>query len=444
MLTVRDFGAFGDGQTDDTDAIRRAINAAAFTQPIYFPAGIYPVSSGIDISGQRLVGEPGQSSLGALPADNVAPTQYGSVIRASSAVSPFSGGVLFSTSPPPDEQGNKKAGKRVHLTSIQVDANHRADYALHLRGAIHSLLWQVLARNALLDNFLLDGCQLANFWLLTSLCAGRHGIHMIDCNGATLQNFHSNHSGAAAGPKSPCSAEQPNHDGCGLLITNEGDSGGVYVEHGDIEGGAGTAIYVKNAVKLTAQGREYRSDMPSIVEKVWIENGSRRDTIVLDGARGCILQNCRITGGEKGNPAVRAIRLKNGAFSNILRDNFIAVEGAPLELTGMATGDQIMLEPGCVNNHLENNLSLRNLADFWASGVPVITGDRNHVVGQRQVISHRNSPPSTGTWELGDIVFNTHPNQTKVAGWICVAESIANPDGTLASPAVWKAFGRFQ
>jgi hypothetical protein len=267
MLSVRDFGAFGDAHTDDTDAIRRAINAAAFTQPIYFPAGIYLVSSGIDISGQNLVGEPAQSALG-WPVSEEASTLYGTVIQVSSEANPLSGGVLFSTSPPSDASGKKKAGKRVHLTSIQVDANHRADFGLHLRGAINSVLWQVLARNARQDNFLFDGCQLANFWLLTSLCAGRHGIHLIDCNGATLQNFYSNHSGAAG---LPCTAEESNPDSCGLLITNEVHSGGVYVEHGDIEGGAGPAIYVKDAVG---------NGIPTVVEKIWIENKSL-DTAVL-------------------------------------------------------------------------------------------------------------------------------------------------------------------
>jgi hypothetical protein len=428
MLSVRDFGAFGDAHSDDTDAIRRAINAAAFTQPIYFPAGIYLVSSGIDISGQNLVGEPAQSALG-WPVPDEASTLYGTVIRVSSESNPLSGGVLFSTSPPPDASGKKKAGKRVHLTSLQVDANHRADFGLQLRGASNSVLWQVVARNALLDNFLLDGCQLANFWLLTSLCAGRHGIHLIDCNGATLQNFYSNHSGAAAGPTSPCSSALPNPEACGLLITNELHSGGVYVEHGDIEGGAGSAIYVKDA----------KGDgIPTVIEKVWIENQALADTVVLDGTRNVIVQNCRIQDGVKDAAlSRRAIRLKNAAFSNIIRDNLISVEGESLSGTAMSHGDQIELEAGCFNNHLENNLSLRKVPSNWPSAVPVITRDRNHILGQRQVVSHRDSAPTSGTWEVGDIVFNARPDQLKVAGWICIRET------SRAASAIWKAFGRF-
>jgi hypothetical protein len=428
MLSVRDFGAFGDAHTDDTDAIRRAINAAAFTQPIYFPAGIYLVSSGIDISGQNLVGEPAQSALG-WPVPDEASTLYGTVIRVSSESNPLSGGVLFSTRSPPDATSQKKAGKRVHLTSLQVDANHLADFGLQLCGAGNSVLRQVVARNARLDNFSLDDCELANFWLLTSLCAGRHGIHMIDCNGASLQNFYSNHSGAAAGPTSPCSAALPNPEACGLLITNELHSGGVYVEHGDIEGGVGPAIYIKDAVG---------DGIPTIIEKIWIENDAPTDTVVLDGTRNVIVQNCRI---QDRLPAQslerRAIRLKNGAFSNIIRDNLIGVQGVSLPGTAMIYGDQIELEAGCFNNHLENNLSLRKVPSNWPSAVPVITHDRNHIVGQRQVISHRDGVPTVGAWELGDIVFNARPDQLKVAGWICVRET------TTTAPAIWKSFGRF-
>lgn len=44
-LSVRDFGATGDGKTDDTRAIQTAINAAEAGATIYFPPGIYLVSN---------------------------------------------------------------------------------------------------------------------------------------------------------------------------------------------------------------------------------------------------------------------------------------------------------------------------------------------------------------------------------------------------------------
>src|SRR6476620_3503395 len=58
VLDVRDFGATGDGVTDDTAAIQDALNSASFRMPVYFPTGIYSVSSGIDITRNKLIGDP--------------------------------------------------------------------------------------------------------------------------------------------------------------------------------------------------------------------------------------------------------------------------------------------------------------------------------------------------------------------------------------------------
>lgn len=44
-ISVKDFGATGDGSTDDTADIQEAINAAAAGQAIFFPPGVYKVSS---------------------------------------------------------------------------------------------------------------------------------------------------------------------------------------------------------------------------------------------------------------------------------------------------------------------------------------------------------------------------------------------------------------
>lgn len=72
-VNVRDFGAVGDGATDDTDALQRAINAAGpadgapwwEARPVYLPAGVYRVTrtlekrdaSGAYTAGMVLIGE---------------------------------------------------------------------------------------------------------------------------------------------------------------------------------------------------------------------------------------------------------------------------------------------------------------------------------------------------------------------------------------------------
>ncbi|PWT95925.1 MAG: hypothetical protein C5B53_10600 [Candidatus Melainabacteria bacterium] len=64
MVNVRDFGATGNGVTDDTAAIQNAINAAhASGEGVFFPAGTYLHTNVITANGVSLVGAGGGSTL---------------------------------------------------------------------------------------------------------------------------------------------------------------------------------------------------------------------------------------------------------------------------------------------------------------------------------------------------------------------------------------------
>lgn len=63
MTNVKDFGAKGDGATDDTAAIQAAIDSlAGVGGMVYFPAGDYVVSSQITVSTATNTGEPSESA----------------------------------------------------------------------------------------------------------------------------------------------------------------------------------------------------------------------------------------------------------------------------------------------------------------------------------------------------------------------------------------------
>lgn len=67
MLNVEDFGAVGDGATDDTAAFEKALaEAKKQNKPVFVDGGTYKITKTLQLSGQTLIGHEG----GAWPADN--------------------------------------------------------------------------------------------------------------------------------------------------------------------------------------------------------------------------------------------------------------------------------------------------------------------------------------------------------------------------------------
>ncbi len=63
-VSVKDCGAKGDGITDDTQAIRKALAGA---NTIYFPAGVYVLSDGLDLPPSAIIRGDGSPTLGTFP-----------------------------------------------------------------------------------------------------------------------------------------------------------------------------------------------------------------------------------------------------------------------------------------------------------------------------------------------------------------------------------------
>ena len=65
-ISVKDFGAVGDGVTDDTAAIQAAIDACeTLKKPLFFPAGTYYMTSGITVQQKEvhIIGEGSESTI---------------------------------------------------------------------------------------------------------------------------------------------------------------------------------------------------------------------------------------------------------------------------------------------------------------------------------------------------------------------------------------------
>ncbi len=52
-INVLDYGAVGDGETDDTAAIQRALDAAAKGDRLVFPPGVFPIKGNLDAGKAR-------------------------------------------------------------------------------------------------------------------------------------------------------------------------------------------------------------------------------------------------------------------------------------------------------------------------------------------------------------------------------------------------------
>lgn len=63
FVSVKDFGAVGDGVTDDTAAIQNAIDAAPFGGWVYFPSGKYIISSAITVNKPLTISGPNAGSI---------------------------------------------------------------------------------------------------------------------------------------------------------------------------------------------------------------------------------------------------------------------------------------------------------------------------------------------------------------------------------------------
>jgi hypothetical protein len=56
-------------------------------------------------------------------------------------------------------------------------------------------------------------------------------------------------------------------------------------------------------------------------------------------------------------------------------------------------------------------------------------------ITKKQRIFYASAPPTSGTWEINDIVYNTNPTPGGYIGWVCVAAG---------TPGTWKGFGAIQ
>lgn len=156
VINIKDYGAVGDGTTDDTTAIQNAVNAASTANggTVWFPAGTYKTTAAISISGSNVALE-GAGYGGSLNGPKVG----GAIIKPASGAT-FD--VITTPLPPtPGTAGYLLYGLRIENLNIDC-GNMTGNVAgqgngVHLYGVRYSLLRSVKVFNCKNWAFLIEG-----------------------------------------------------------------------------------------------------------------------------------------------------------------------------------------------------------------------------------------------------------------------------------------------
>lgn len=293
----RDFGAVGDGQTDDTAAIQSALDAAGTTQAVFLPAGTYCISAPLSCSARKLTG-----------VHHWRVSQGGTILKV--AEGHTIGEII------------QCENNACQIEDLILDAAGRAAYGLRafkMQGST-ARIRNVSAVAASTAGFYFEHSMVANFEALIARQNLGDGFLMVDCNASRFFNL-----------------EAIRNQGNGIVMRSSAHTAGAYLVNGDVEENKGHGILVQG-LQTTA-----------VIENYWLEQ-NQLDGIRIDASHLINIRNCRVSGHGTGEN--RAFRLSSGSSHCLLDGNSAARESGAANYAG------IELETGCVQHTITNNSKL--------------------------------------------------------------------------------------
>ncbi len=412
-INVLEYGAVGDGVTDDTAAIQAAITAAkitadmtggTFTTPnwrsgcvVYFPPGIYRTTGNItvDFGGITLRGAGPKSSI--IYADYNAPGTDALTFSAG-AVGRYGGGI----------QGlaiNAKVAGNIrdalHIDNwSQIDLKDVWTYG----GSRYGIFLGAVVLGTL-HNVQVQGSALAGLWV------GLGSVYVDVCTALSATNLHV--LGVTNGPGVRCSAVYGfTFNGLtveGIAAAADDDAAGIIIETGStvtlngpyFEHNQGWDIWVGKGVAGVASATITNPRFVSDVGKAV--------------GYGCLKVDRVLSGMATGGFMLIASAVSVAITANAQNFSILGLQipaGAPPTFNG---GD-INGYPGLVT-YVDSD----GRTNLGGSFIP-----RMYLGGR--LVSTAGGPPGTGTWSVGDLAFNNVVQQNVPFMWRCT---------TAGSPGVW-------
>lgn len=416
FVSVMDFGAKGDGVTDDTGAIQAALDATANGGNVLFPlttSNTYLVSSALKFySGQKLMG-----------AGGVGISTGGTILRLTAS----STSVIEPKTPTSTTWGFGAEG-------IYFDAQGNAPCAVKFYNTSHSTL-KNCATNCTTANgagVLLDAnVTLAAYFNLIENCrcygTGTGGAGIRFQNGANVNTILGGKCGS----------------GCYYGLDFLSQSSGNIIIGTDLEG------ITTACVHADASG--------NVFENVHMESTPTGFLITANGSLTAIINPTMASTVTTPVNDSSMLGIRMYATPDTNSTGYLAAGAFALIATYLSGGSNVSIDPklalatsnSLVNFFKNTNTSgLRELAVYKGDGTTNlaflmnagteeftcgdIIQDNGTGGGAYRKIIRRGAAPSTGTWSQGDVVFTTGPVASGTMGWVCV---------TGGSPGTWKTWG---
>lgn len=493
FVSVKDFGAVGDGSTDDHVAIQNAVNLA---QNIYFPAstGAYIVGTTINVPSNTNIIIDNSATVKA------ASTLTGDIFKATSVNNVnFNGGTIDGNSASSGANGINIVtstncsvknctikNTQAHSILIAGTSSTYCQYILiennNLSYTITSPCFTFIYTNylKLIGNTIHhsasagmtsgassyitasnnqaysntadglafgDSCSYLTITGNNSANNGAEGINIDGCNHATItgNTSYNNLLGITVWNRSPGNSNAGYNivdsnviESCGQNILIADSQPGIVVSNNIIRNsgnfsplsgttnygiyvisGAGTTISNNLIANSVASGIYCLSAVDITIKNNFIENNGHYgiELVTGTGVGRIVVANNYLLGNGDGSSYIYGIYDNTSGYENVFDSNVFVDENSPVKQT----------TPFYVRESLAWITNNRNLAG--TSGYPVITGTSYQ---QNNSWQFNSSAPTTGTWNVGDIFFNTSPSSGGYIGYVCT---------TAGSPGTWKTFG---
>lgn len=412
IVSVKDFGAVGDGVTDDTAAIQAAINSIANGGIVYVPTGTYCISKPLRMTPDKsLIGEGRTTTI--IKKTTTTPDDYGSVLAPNGVSDSYNVDSVISIIHAPSDFARNVKIENLFLQRDSVGATSYGIYAPRIGYCqFKSLLIQKAQYGILIYTVFLTRCE------DTTALACEIGFGLIDDgtgNGGStsliLQNFYANADNSVIAPTTGILLYGLNYS---TLISCGVDN---YVRTDNV---GTTAYYLWLCIGVNLIGCGSETLRGRAIRMFNCE------TVTVTGHTALSLQGA--TFGS--NVGVRQIESSKATFvgcsygavsspGNIF--NNLILSGS--KVTDINEG--LPISGGSATTGLATTASWSILANGeWTNRTEA--GVKSLKYGYSGTAA-----PTTGTWAKGDIVYDSNPTAGGYLGWICT---------TAGSPGTWKTF----